>query len=75
MSRNFVVKCARHNHVSVAAFFNENFMKIKLHHIKVCKKKNLLCVYYVCPTGHSLASLGEPGDAKVTLRTDLSIYT
>ena len=27
-----------------AAFFNVNFIKIKLHHIKACKKKNLSCM-------------------------------
>ena len=30
---------------ATAAFFNENVMKIKLSRIKVCKKKNLSCMY------------------------------
>ena len=47
----------------------ENSMKIKLRRIKACKKKNLTCVSgmdrQICPSGHSLASLGEPRDAKL----------
>ena len=54
-------------------------MKIKPGHLKVCKKKNLSCVIdkdrQICTTGHRLASGVEPCDAKVSLRTDLTIHT
>ena len=43
---------------TIAAFFNVNVTKIKLHRIKVCKKKNLIMQVYL--------STGEHRDAKVT---------
>ena len=46
-------------------------MKIKLRRIKAYKKKNVSCLSgmdrQICPSGHSLASLGEPCDAKLLL--------
>ena len=54
---------------AIAMFFKASVMKINSHCIKVCKKKNLTCMSgmdrQICPLGHSLASLGEPRDAKL----------
>ena len=76
MSETFYFKMAD----MIAVFFNVHVKVMKIKHcpIKACKKKNLSFVSgmdrHICPLGHSLASLGEPHDAKVTLTTDLSIH-
>ena len=54
---------------AIVVFLYVNSMKIKLPRIKACKKKIPSCMLgmdrQICPTGHSLASLGEPRDAKL----------